>query len=141
MEPRDVLDYGVIPELAGRIPVIVTLDTLTQVQNPYTRHSHPFFVSFLLPTLVILQFVKRKSSEEEIIEICSRGNPLTHPSHTPHVHTPLQDDLVEIACNKERGVVAQITDLLQLDNCELIFTDEAIRAVAELAFCKQIGEY
>ena len=37
--------------------------------------------------------------------------------------------------------MAQITDLLQLDNCELIFTDEAIRAVAELAFCKQIGEY
>ena len=35
-----MLDYGVIPELAGRIPVIVTLDTLTQVQNPYTRHAH-----------------------------------------------------------------------------------------------------
>jgi len=79
VEPRDVLDYGVIPELAGRIPVIVTLDTLTQ------------------------------------------------------------DDLVEIACNKERGVVSQITDLLQMDDCELVFTNEAIKAVAELAFCKQIG--
>ena len=31
VEPRDILDYGVIPELAGRIPVVVTLDSLTQV--------------------------------------------------------------------------------------------------------------
>jgi len=26
-----------------------------------------------------------------------------------------------------------------MDDCELIFTDDAIKAVAELAFCKQIG--
>ena len=37
VEPRDILDYGVIPELAGRIPVVVTLDSLTQVTASFIR--------------------------------------------------------------------------------------------------------
>lgn len=79
VEPRDILDYGVIPELAGRIPVVVTLDSLTQ------------------------------------------------------------EDLVIIAADKERGVISQLRDLLALNNCELQFSEDALRAVAELAFCKKTG--
>ena len=50
-----------------------------------------------------------------------------------------QEDLIIIANNKERGVISQIKDLLSLNNCELEFTDESLRAVAELAFCKKTG--
>ncbi|KAL5248099.1 hypothetical protein ACHWQZ_G017318 [Mnemiopsis leidyi] len=79
VEPRDILDYGVIPELAGRIPVVVTLDSLTQ------------------------------------------------------------EDLMIIANDKERGVISQLKELLSLNDCELEFSEDALRAVAELAFCKKTG--
>jgi len=79
VEPRDILDYGVIPELAGRIPVVVTLDSLTQ------------------------------------------------------------EDLMIIANDKERGVISQLKALLSLNDCELEFSEDALRAVAELAFCKKTG--
>ena len=36
VQPKDLLDYGVITELAGRIPVITTLDSLTQVSSLFT---------------------------------------------------------------------------------------------------------
>jgi len=79
VEPRDILDYGVIPELAGRIPVVVTLDSLTQ------------------------------------------------------------EDLMIIANDKERGVISQLKELLSLNDCQLEFSDDALKAVAELAFCKKTG--
>ena len=44
-----------------------------------------------------------------------------------------------IANSKERGVISQLKDLLSLNDCKLEFTDDALLAVAELAFCKKTG--
>ena len=44
-----------------------------------------------------------------------------------------------IANDKERGVISQLKQLLSLNDCELEFSDDALRAVAELAFCKKTG--
>ena len=46
-----------------------------------------------------------------------------------------------IAKSKERGVIAQIEQLLSLNSCQLEFTNDAIKAIAELAFCKRTGYY
>ena len=46
-----------------------------------------------------------------------------------------------IANDKERGVISQLKELLSLNDCELEFSDDALRAVAELAFCKKTGIY
>ena len=45
-----------------------------------------------------------------------------------------------IANDKERGVISQLKELLSLNDCQLEFSDDALKAVAELAFCKKTGK-
>jgi ATP-dependent protease Clp ATPase subunit len=52
-----------------------------------------------------------------------------------------QEDLMIIANDKERGVISQLKALLSLNDCELEFSEDALRAVAELAFCKKTGKF
>ena len=79
VRPEDLMQYGIIPEIIGRLPVICTLETL---------------------------------SENDLLRI------LTEPKDAP---------------------VKQYEKLLAMDNVELIFEEEALRAVAKKAIERKTG--
>lgn len=77
--PQDLVKYGLIPELVGRMPVITTLDALTV------------------------------------------------------------DDLTKILQEPKNAIVKQYQELFKLDRVELVFTDDALRAVAEKTLERNTG--
>lgn len=78
-EPEDLLKYGLIPELIGRIPVIVAVHQLTE------------------------------------------------------------DTLVTILQEPKNSLVKQYTKLFDMDDCEIEFTKEALRAVAKKGLERKTG--
>ena len=79
IQPQDLLKFGIIPELVGRLPVITTLQSLKK------------------------------------------------------------EDLVRILKEPKNALVKQYQKLLGYDDVELIFTDEALEAVADKAIERRIG--
>lgn len=79
VEPDDLLKYGFIPELIGRLPVIATLSELTK------------------------------------------------------------EDLVRILIEPKNALVKQYQKILEMDGVELIFEDEALKAIAEKAIKRKTG--
>ena len=79
VRPEDLMQYGIIPEIIGRLPIICTLETL---------------------------------SEDDLLRI------LTEPKDAP---------------------VKQYEKLLAMDSVELIFEEEALRAVAKKAIERKTG--
>lgn len=79
VRPEDLMKYGIIPEIIGRLPVICTLETL---------------------------------DEDALLRI------LTEPKNAP---------------------VKQYEELLGMDNVELSFTEDALRAVAKKAIQRKTG--
>ncbi len=79
VRPEDLMQYGIIPEIIGRLPVICTLETL---------------------------------SENDLLRI------LTEPKDAP---------------------VKQYEKLLAMDNVELVFEEDALRAVAKKAIRRKTG--
>ena len=79
VDAHDIIKYGIIPELVGRLPVIVTLDEL---------------------------------NEEAFVRI------LTEPKNS---------------------IVKQYKKLFEIDDVELEFTEDALKAVARLAAKREIG--
>ena len=79
IQPHDLLKFGIIPELVGRLPVITTLESLDR------------------------------------------------------------DQMVKILTEPKNALVKQYQKLLDYDQVELDFTDEALRAVADLAVERNIG--
>lgn len=78
-EPEDLLRYGLIPELIGRIPVLVAVHQLTE------------------------------------------------------------DTLVTILKKPKNSLVKQYTKLFEMDDCEIEFTEEALRAVAKKGLERKTG--
>ncbi|EJP33101.1 ATP-dependent Clp protease, ATP-binding subunit ClpX [Selenomonas sp. FOBRC9] len=79
VSPEDLMEYGIIPEIIGRLPVICTLETL---------------------------------DEDALLRI------LTEPINAP---------------------VRQYEKLLAMDGVELVFTEDALRAVAKKAIARKTG--
>lgn len=79
VEPDDLVSYGLIPELIGRLPIIASLN---------------------------------KISEEEMVRI------LTEPKNS---------------------LVKQYTKLFAIDDVELVFEDEALKAIATKALKRKTG--
>ena len=79
VQPQDLLKFGIIPELVGRLPVIAALDGLTR------------------------------------------------------------DDLVQILTAPKNALVKQYHKLLEYDDVELVFEQNALEAVADLAIERNIG--
>ena len=77
--PQDIVKYGLIPELVGRMPVITTLEALDV------------------------------------------------------------DALVRILSEPKNAILKQYTQLFQLDGVELVFTDDALRAVAQETLKRETG--
>ena len=77
--PQDLMKFGLIPEFIGRVPVVVSLKSLTE------------------------------------------------------------DDLIRILKEPKNALIKQYQALFGLDNVELTFEDEAIRAIAHKAFERKIG--
>jgi ATP-dependent Clp protease ATP-binding subunit ClpX len=77
--PEDLLKYGLIPEFVGRLPVVVTLQSLTA------------------------------------------------------------DDLVRVLTEPKNAITRQFQKFLSLDKVELVFTEAALRAAAELAITRKTG--
>ncbi len=77
--PDDLMRYGLIPELVGRLPVVVGLD------------------------------------------------PLNHKG------------LMDVLTRPRNAIVKQYQRMLTLDNVELVFTDDALQAVADLTLAQQTG--
>ncbi len=77
--PDDLMQFGLIPELVGRLPVIATV-------NPLSR-----------------------------------------------------DDLVRILVEPKNALVRQFQQMFRLDNVDLVFTDDALEAAADLAFARETG--
>ena len=77
--PQDLVKFGLIPELVGRMPVITTLEALDA------------------------------------------------------------DALVRILAEPKNSILKQYTELFKLDGVELVFTDDALRAVAEQTLKRETG--
>ena len=77
--PQDLVKFGIIPELVGRMPVITTLEALDA------------------------------------------------------------DALVRILAEPKNSILKQYTELFKLDGVELVFTDDALRAVAEQTLKRETG--
>ena len=77
--PHDIVKYGLIPELVGRLPVIVSLDSLDEAA------------------------------------------------------------LVRILTEPKNALVKQYQKLVAMDGAELVFEDDAIRAIARLAIERNTG--
>lgn len=79
VEPHDLLKFGIIPELIGRLPALVTLDPLTK------------------------------------------------------------EDLIRILKEPKNSLVKQYTRLFEMDHVDLIFEDDALERVAEIALERSTG--
>jgi ATP-dependent Clp protease ATP-binding subunit ClpX len=79
IEPEDLIMYGLIPELVGRLPVHVSIDPLDR------------------------------------------------------------DALIRILVQPKNALVKQYQHLLSLDNVELVFTDDALEAAADLTLKRETG--
>ncbi len=79
IEPHDIVKYGLIPELVGRLPIICGLDSLDS------------------------------------------------------------DALVRIMCEPKNSLVKQYQKLFELDHAELVFTDDALHRIADLAIERNTG--
>jgi ATP-dependent Clp protease ATP-binding subunit ClpX len=79
VRPEDLIEYGMIPEFVGRLPVMCTLDPLDV------------------------------------------------------------DTLMRILTEPKNALVKQYQKLFDYENCELAFTDDGLRAVAELALERETG--
>ena len=79
VEPRDIVKYGLIPELVGRLPMIVTLDSLDR------------------------------------------------------------EALISILRTPKNAIVKQYQKLLAMDDCELVFEEDALAAIADLAISRKTG--
>ncbi|MCS7172164.1 MAG: ATP-dependent Clp protease ATP-binding subunit ClpX [Armatimonadetes bacterium] len=77
--PQDLLRYGLIPEFIGRLPIVVTLDPLTEEQ------------------------------------------------------------LVRILVEPKNALVRQYQRILEMDGVDLVFTEEALRAIAREAMARNTG--
>jgi ATP-dependent Clp protease ATP-binding subunit ClpX len=77
--PEDLLKYGLIPEFVGRLPVVVTLSSLTA------------------------------------------------------------DDLVRVLTEPKNAITRQFQKFLSLDKVDLVFTEAALQAAAELAITRKTG--
>ncbi len=77
--PQDLLRYGLIPEFIGRLPIVVTLDALTE------------------------------------------------------------EDMVLILTKPRNALVKQYQKFFELDNVTLEFTEESLRAIAQMAIKRDIG--
>jgi ATP-dependent Clp protease ATP-binding subunit ClpX len=77
--PEDLLKYGLIPEFVGRLPVVVTLQSLTA------------------------------------------------------------DDLVRVLTEPKNAITRQFQKFLSLDKVDLVFTDSALQAAAEVAITRKTG--
>jgi len=77
--PQDLLRYGLIPEFIGRLPIVVTLDPLTEEQ------------------------------------------------------------LVRILVEPKNALVRQYQRILEMDGVDLVFTEEALRAIAREAMTRNTG--
>lgn len=79
LTPKDLINYGLIPEFVGRIPVIAKLEELTL------------------------------------------------------------DDLIRILKEPKNALLSQYTALFELDGCELVYEDEAIELIAQMALDRGVG--
>jgi len=79
IQPQDLLKFGIIPELVGRLPVITTLESLDR------------------------------------------------------------DQMVQILTEPKNALVKQYKKLLEYDQVELDFTEDALKAVADRAVARGIG--
>ena len=79
VEPHDIVKFGLIPELVGRLPMIVTLDSLDR------------------------------------------------------------DALISILRTPKNAIVKQYQKLLSMDDCELVFEEDALAAIADLAITRKTG--
>ncbi|MCS6872101.1 MAG: ATP-dependent Clp protease ATP-binding subunit ClpX [Anaerolineae bacterium] len=79
VQPEDLMVYGLIPELIGRLPVVVNVDPLELA------------------------------------------------------------DLIRILTEPKNAITRQYQSLLALDNVELVFTEDALRAAAEIAMQRETG--
>ena len=79
VEPEDLLKYGLIPEFVGRLPVVVTLSSLTA------------------------------------------------------------EDLVRVLTEPKNAITRQFQKFLSLDKVDLVFTEAALQAAAELAITRKTG--
>ncbi len=79
VQPEDLMAYGLIPELIGRLPVVVNVDPLEL------------------------------------------------------------SDLIRILTEPKNAITKQYQSLLALDNVELVFTEDALRAAAEMALRRETG--
>ena len=79
VEPEDLIKYGLIPELVGRLPVVTTLDELDK------------------------------------------------------------DALIQILTEPRNSLVKQYKSIFEMDNVELVFTHDALEAVAERAVERKTG--
>ncbi len=77
--PQDLLRFGLIPEFIGRLPIVVTLDPLTE------------------------------------------------------------DQLVRILVEPKNALVRQYQRILEMDGVDLVFTEEALRAIAREAMARNTG--
>lgn len=74
IQPKDLVKFGIIPELVGRVPILVNLNKLTE------------------------------------------------------------EDLIKILLEPKNSIIRQYSALLKIDNVELVFEEEALKAVAKKAF-------
>ena len=79
VEPHDIVKFGLIPELVGRLPMIVTLENLDR------------------------------------------------------------EALISILRTPKNAIVKQYQKLLAMDDCELIFEEDALAAIADLAITRKTG--
>ena len=79
VEPEDLIKYGLIPELVGRLPVVTTLDELDE------------------------------------------------------------NALVKILTEPKNSLVKQYKSIFEMDNVELVFTHDALEAIAERAVARKTG--
>ena len=79
VEPHDIVKFGLIPELVGRLPMIVTLENLDR------------------------------------------------------------DALISILRTPKNAIVKQYQKLLAMDDCDLVFEEEALAAIADLAITRKTG--
>lgn len=56
-----------------------------------------------------------------------------------HVNSLTEDDLVRILKEPKNSIVKQFTEMLKLDNTNLVFTDDALREVAKMALSLKTG--
>lgn len=154
VEHADLINYGLIPEFVGRLPVIVSLQVgrrgVARVCAKGTRHATCGSVRFCWRVVCVMvvenhvQHLWPGNFHDGILPLAGHpGTDHVHvssfPSPAHHLQELSEDELVQVLTGPKNALTKQYKKLFDLNQAAFGVTQGALRAIARKAIDKGTG--